>query len=120
MDRMTNEFGDKLDRLESQHVNDHGGVQIRPERREFNVMRIVIQVNTNADEFMADNTNMSDVDFEDVLMRHGEHFGQQQNFQFVGEKYGDNFGYKGNYMYRDHNVELGGDLDTIKLKASVF
>jgi hypothetical protein len=28
------------------------------------------------DAFMADNTDISDVDFEDVSMRHGESFGQ--------------------------------------------
>ena len=26
IDQMTNEFGDRLDRLERQHVNDHGRV----------------------------------------------------------------------------------------------
>jgi hypothetical protein len=31
MDQMTNEFGDRLDRLERQHVNDHNRVQIRLE-----------------------------------------------------------------------------------------
>jgi hypothetical protein len=31
MDQMTNKFGDRLDRLEKQHVNDHGRVQIRLE-----------------------------------------------------------------------------------------
>jgi hypothetical protein len=31
MDQMGNEFGDRLDRLEKQRVNDHGRVQIRLE-----------------------------------------------------------------------------------------
>jgi len=26
----------------------------------------------------------------------------------------------GNYKYRDHNVEFGGDLGTIKLQISTF
>jgi len=76
MDRMANEFEDRLDRLERQHVNNHGRVQIKPVRRECNVSRVVRQVNTNMDAFMADNTDISDVDFEDVSMRHGESFGQ--------------------------------------------
>lgn len=109
-----------MDRLERQRVNDHDMVQIRPERKEFNIKRIVMQVNTNMDKFVANNTNMSNVDFEDVSIRHGERFGQQRNCQFKGKRYSDNFGYKGNYRYRDHNVELGGDLDTTKLKTPVF
>jgi len=47
-------------------------------------------------------------------------FGQQQNYQFLGEKNGDNFGQRGNYRYRDHNAKLGRDLGTIKLKISTF
>ena len=39
-----------------------------------------MRVNTNVDTFVADNTNMSNVDFEDVSMRHEERFGHQQNF----------------------------------------
>jgi hypothetical protein len=38
------------------------------------------------------NANMSDVDFKDMSMGHGECFGQQWNYQFVGERYGDNVG----------------------------
>ena len=38
MNQMSKEFGD---RLEKQHVNDHGRVQIRSERRKFNVTRAV-------------------------------------------------------------------------------
>jgi hypothetical protein len=72
------------------------------------------------DEFATDNIDMSDVDFEDVSMRHGESFGQHRNYQFVGEIYSDKFCYKGNYMYRDHNAELGGDLSTIKLIIPTF
>jgi hypothetical protein len=44
------------------------------------------------DEFVANNVGMSDVDFENVFMGHGERFEQQQNHQFGREKYGDNFG----------------------------
>jgi hypothetical protein len=55
MDQITNEFGDRLDRLERQRVNDHNMVQIRPERKEFNVRRGVMRVNTNVDTFVADN-----------------------------------------------------------------
>ena len=78
MDQITNEFGDRLDRLERQRVNDHNMVQIRPERKEFNVRRGVMRVNPNVDTFVTDNAK-SNVDFEDVSVRHGERFGQQQN-----------------------------------------
>ena len=44
------------------------------------------------DEFVVDNVGMSDVDFENVFMGYGERFEQQQNCQFGGERYGDNFG----------------------------
>ena len=70
---------------------------------------------------------MSDVDFKDVSVRHWRCFGQQWNSQFVWEKYGDKcviigikFGQMCNYRYRDHNVELDGDLGTIKMKILVF
>ena len=72
------------------------------------------------DKFVADNTDMSDVNFGDVSVRLWECFGQQQNCQFVRERYGDNFGQMGNYRYQDHNVELSGDLDTIKMKILAF
>ena len=36
------------------------------------------------------------------------------------EIYGDNFCYKGNYMYQNHNIELGGDLGIIKLIILTF
>ena len=55
-----------MDRLERQRVNDHGRIQIRLERRKFNVRRVVRRVNTNVDEFTADNMYMNDVDFKDV------------------------------------------------------
>jgi hypothetical protein len=51
------------------------------------------------DEFVANNVNISNVDFEDVSVGHGERFVQEQNYQFVGERYGDNFGQKDNYRY---------------------
>jgi hypothetical protein len=35
-------------------------------------------------------------------------------------KYDDNFGQMGNYRYQDHNVELSGNLGTIKLKILAF
>jgi len=62
MDQMANEFGGRLDRMERQHVK-----------------RVVRWVNTNMDEFVADNTDISDVDFKDVSVEHGECFGKQQN-----------------------------------------
>ena len=79
MDWMINEIGDRLYKLERQHVNNHGRVWIRPERREFNVRRVVRWVNTNMDKFMADNVDMSDVSFEDVSMRHWKCSRQQQS-----------------------------------------
>jgi hypothetical protein len=77
MDQMANDFRDRLDKLERKCVNDHDGVQNRSERREFNIRRVVRGVNTNVNEFMASNMDISDVDFEDVFVGHGEHFGQQ-------------------------------------------
>ena len=59
-----------------QYINDHGRIQIRPEQREFNVRRVVRRVDTNVDQFVGDNADMSDVDFEDVFMGHEECFGQ--------------------------------------------
>ena len=100
MNRIANKFGDKLDRLEKQRVNDHDNVQIRHEQREFNVKRVVRQVNTNMDEFVADNTDMISVDFKDVSVKHEECFGHR-------ERYSNNFGQRGNYGYRDHNSKLG-------------
>jgi len=44
-------------------------------KKGFNVRRAIRRVNTNVDEFMADNANMSNIDFEDVSMEHREHFG---------------------------------------------
>jgi hypothetical protein len=58
MDQMANKFGDRLDRLKRQHVNNHSMVQIKPKWGEFNVRRVVRQVNTNMDEFVADNVNI--------------------------------------------------------------
>jgi len=75
IDRMTNEFGDSLDRLEKQRVKGYSRVQIRLELKEFNVRRAVRRVNINVDDFVTDNTNMSDVDFEDVSVWHRECFG---------------------------------------------
>jgi hypothetical protein len=58
MDQMTNEFGDRLDKLERQCANDH--------------CRVVRQVNIVVDEFVANNMDISDVDFDDVSMGHWE------------------------------------------------
>jgi hypothetical protein len=69
---MANKFGDRLER---QRANDHGGVQNRPKQRGFNVRRVIRRVNTDVDEFMADNANLSNVDFEDVSIEHREYFG---------------------------------------------
>jgi len=60
MDWMANEF---RDRFERQWVNDHDRVQIR-------------RVNTNVNDFVADNMDMSDVDFKYVSMGQKECFGQ--------------------------------------------
>jgi len=65
---MTNKCRDKLDRLKRQHVNNHGRVQIRPEQREFNVKRAVRRLNTNVDEFVADNADTSEVYFDDNII----------------------------------------------------
>ena len=54
------------------------------------------------DEFVVNNADMSDVDFEDVSVEHEKCFGQQQNCQFVWEIYGDTFGQMSNYRYRNH------------------
>jgi hypothetical protein len=51
------------------------------------------------DEFVADNTYMSDVDFEDVSVGYRKCFGQQRNHLFGGERYGDNFSQTCNYRY---------------------
>jgi hypothetical protein len=69
---MANKFGDRLER---QRANDHGRVQNRPKQRGFNVRRVIRRVNTDVDEFMVDNANLSNVDFEDVSIEHREHFG---------------------------------------------
>ena len=42
IDHMANEFRDRLDRLERQHVNDHGGVQNRLEQREFTLQDFTV------------------------------------------------------------------------------
>jgi hypothetical protein len=69
---MANEFRDRMNRLERKCVNHHGRVQIRPEQRESNVKRVVIRVNTNMNEFVTDNADMSDVNFKNVFVRYGE------------------------------------------------
>ena len=66
-------------------------------------------------EFIIDNANISVVDFKDVFVGYRECFGKQHNYQFVGERYGDDFGQTCNFRYWHHNVELGGGLGTIKL-----
>ena len=73
---MTNEFGERFERLERNHVNDDGRVQNSSNQREFNVRRVVRLVNTNMDGFLVENTDIRDVDFEDMSVRHGESFGQ--------------------------------------------
>jgi hypothetical protein len=50
-------------------------VQIKPEQRESNVRMVVRWVNINVDEFVANNINMSDIDFKDVFLGHRECFG---------------------------------------------
>jgi hypothetical protein len=83
--------------LERQHVNDNGRVQIRPKKREFNVRRAIRQVNTIVDEFMANIADIGDVDFKVVSGGHEECFGLKQNYQFVRERYDDDFGQSSNY-----------------------
>jgi hypothetical protein len=68
-----------VDRSERQHANDHSGVQNRPKRRKFNVRRAVKRVNTDLDEFVDDNIDMSDADFDNMFMGNGEQFGQLHN-----------------------------------------
>ena len=46
------------------------GVQKTPERREFNVMRVVKRVNNDVDQFMVDNMDMGDVDFDNMFVGH--------------------------------------------------
>jgi hypothetical protein len=65
---MTNEFRDRLNRLERQYVNNHGRVQIRPEQRELNAKRADGRINTNVDEFVADNADTSEVYFDDDVI----------------------------------------------------
>jgi len=77
MDRMPNEFGDKLNRLEKKLPNDYGGVQNRLEKREFNVRRVVRRFNINLDEFVTDNTEMDNVNFDNVYVGHKEQFREE-------------------------------------------
>jgi len=72
MDQMTDEFGDRLVR---QHVNGCGGVQNRLDKKEFNVRRVVRRVNTDIDEFVACNTDIGNIDFDNVFVGNGERFG---------------------------------------------
>jgi len=72
MDQMADEFGDRLVR---QHANGYGGVQNRLDKKEFNVRRVVRQVNTDMDEFVAYNTDMGNIDFDNVFVGNGERFG---------------------------------------------
>uniref|UniRef100_A0A6N2NFS5 Uncharacterized protein n=1 Tax=Salix viminalis TaxID=40686 RepID=A0A6N2NFS5_SALVM len=41
MEGLANEFGDSLDRLKNQNVNDHSGVQNKSEQKGFNFKRVV-------------------------------------------------------------------------------
>ena len=36
------------------------------------------------DEFVANNMDIGDVDFDDMSVCHWEYFGQQQNLQYIG------------------------------------
>ena len=68
---MTNGFENKFDSLEKKHANDHYGdsQQVR-----VNVRRVIRPVNTDVDEFMTDNTNMSDDEFNEMLVGDREYF----------------------------------------------
>jgi hypothetical protein len=43
--------------------------------KRINVNKVVKWVNIDVNKFVADNTDMSDVDFEDISLGHWEHFG---------------------------------------------
>ena len=73
---MANKFGNRLDTLKRQHVNYYGRVQIRLKQREFNIRRVVRRVNTNVDEYVADNMDTSDADFKYMSVGHENFFGQ--------------------------------------------
>ena len=64
---MGNAFGDKLNRLRGNMTIIMVGVQNRLEQREFNIRSAFMQFNTDMDKFVTGNTNMNDVDFENVL-----------------------------------------------------
>ena len=48
----------------------------------------------------------NDIDFKDEFVGHRKSFGQQWNHRFGGERYGDNFSQKSNYMYETIMLSL--------------
>jgi len=54
------------------------------------------------DEFVVDDTDMSDVDFDNVSVGYGERLGWQQNRLYGRDIYDDNFNQKDIYRYYDH------------------
>jgi hypothetical protein len=72
MDQMADEFGDRWVR---QHSNGYGGVQNRLDKKKFNVRKVVKRVNTDMDEFVAYNTDIGNINFDNVFMGNGKRFG---------------------------------------------
>jgi len=69
---MADEFGDRWVR---QHSNGYGGVQNRLDKKKFNVRKVVKRVNTDMDEFVAYNTDIGNINFDNVFMGNGKRFG---------------------------------------------
>jgi len=51
------------------------GVQNRFDKKEFNIRKVVRRVNIDMDEFVAYNTDMGNIDFDNVFVGNGEQFG---------------------------------------------
>jgi len=51
------------------------GVQNRLDKKEFNIRKVVRRVNIDMDEFVAYNTDMGNIDFDNVFVGNGEQFG---------------------------------------------
>jgi len=51
------------------------GVQNRLDKKEFNIRKVVRRVNIDMDEFVAYNTDMDNIDFDNVFVGNGEQFG---------------------------------------------
>lgn len=53
------------------------GVQNRLEKREFNVRRVVRRFNIDLDEFVTDNTEIDNVNFDNVYVGHRKQFKEE-------------------------------------------